>query len=179
MLVGEPRAQAPGLFQICRVPLVRKPQEKALHGFISHAVTSGLSDTGCGVPSSTDLAEHEAGPAEAGGLPSCPQVRAFVRRAQVSHCSLFFLVCVPNTQCPPFSGTKENRRWHEKGVHIFLNELNSPTRNSSAKLSAANKRLVLQSGLLKPSDFSISLKPWERLLSYSSLISTFRGQFPM
>lgn len=67
----------------------------------------------------TDFAKHQAGWAEAWGLSSCPQVRAFVPRAQLSHCWLF--LCVPNTQCLPFSGTKENRRWHEVSTFSLVN----------------------------------------------------------
>lgn len=107
------------LFGICHVPLICKLQEKAIHGLISHANTSNTSDICSGVPSNTDIAKHVAGWAEAWGLSSCPQVRAFVPRAQLSHWWLF--VCVPNTQCLPFSGTKENRRWHEVSTFSLVN----------------------------------------------------------
>lgn len=117
---GESRAWTLSFFQICHVPLICKLQEKAIHGLIPQANTGHGSDICSGVPSDTDFAKHGAGHAEAWGLSSCPQVRAFVPRAQLSHCWLFS-VCVPNTQCLSFSGTKENRRWHEVSTFSLVN----------------------------------------------------------
>lgn len=83
---GESRAWTLSFFRICHVPLICKLQEKAIHGLIPQANTGHGSDICSGVPSDTDFAKHGAGHAEAWGLSSCPQVRAFVPRAQLSHC---------------------------------------------------------------------------------------------
>lgn len=125
VFVGKPRAQALGLFPMCHVPLICKLREKAIHGFISHSNTSNMSDICSGVPSNTDLAKHEAWPAGALGSPFSSPGKSFC--SQGTSKSLFaFLVCVPNTQCPPFSGTKENRRWHEVSTFSLMNRTAQP-----------------------------------------------------
>lgn len=71
------------------------------------------------VPSNADFAEWSRA-SRSLGSPILSPGNSFCSQSTIK--SLFtFSVCVPNTQYPPFSGTKENRRWHEVSTFSLMN----------------------------------------------------------